>query len=553
MNHQDNPQQPAIYVLFSAVVLGLASFIIWLLRTGQGSKEQKRPLPGGQSRLDSAAGGTLRPGTGTAIAPDADSTAALRASAAQVGAMKHAPELAMGSVEMPAAPEAGAAQGAVAVPAVQAATPNSVSLTRWTAPTRYMAGAGLVLFFVWLVSYSRQSLTLLIFAALIAILVQPVIHFMNRRFRFSQNLAVVFTYLLVGFLLVALPIIVIPNILDGINSLLDYNWQGLINQITEALNGVATQVSTVPLLGRELAGSFRSLSSLTQNLLVAEPEQALTTLSATDLLNQLGKTIGLLASLLGPAVSAILSVIFMVLISMQMSLTGGQIRGWIIKPVPQRFKEEIGALLDRIQLVWVSFLRGQFVLMVVMGILVWLMNALLGTPQAMLLGALAGLLEVVPSLGPTLATIPAAILALMFGSNNFPELNHWIFMLVVILGYVLLNLVENQVLVPQILGDAVRLPPLIVLIGVAIAGATAGIAGVFLATPVIATGREILDYVYEKIIQAPELEPPEEERPSLIDRLRSFVGRINLPFRRGSQSKKDLSANVEPGSGLQKV
>jgi hypothetical protein len=123
----------------------------------------------------------------------------------------------------------------------------------------------------------------------------------------------------------------------------------------------------------------------------------------------------------------------------------------------------------------------------------------------------------------------------------------------VILGYVLLNLVENQVLVPQILGEAVSLPPLIVLIGVAIAGATAGIAGVFLATPIIATGREILDYVYEKIIQSPESEPPEEDQPSLIDRLRRFVGRINLPFRRGNQTKKDLSANVETGGGLQKA
>jgi len=108
--------------------------------------------------------------------------------------------------------------------------------------------------------------------------------------------------------------------------------------------------------------------------------------------------------------------------------------------------------------------------MVVLGLLTWLLNVILGTPQAILLGLLAGLLEVVPSLGPIIATTPAAILALIFGSSVFTGLNPWVFMLIVILGYVLLQAIENQVLVPKILGNAVNLPPLIVLVGVTIAG-----------------------------------------------------------------------------------
>lgn len=58
------------------------------------------------------------------------------------------------------------------------------------------------------------------------------------------------------------------------------------------------------------------------------------------------------------------------------------------------------------------------------------------------------------------------------------------------------KLIENQVLVPKILGNAVSLPPLIVLIGVTIAGAKAGIVGVFLTTPIMATGKVALNYVY---------------------------------------------------------
>jgi predicted PurR-regulated permease PerM len=211
--------------------------------------------------------------------------------------------------------------------------------------------------------------------------------------------------------------------------------------------------------------------------------------------------------------------------------------------VPVRFKKEISTLLDRIQNVWISFLHGEFVLMVVMGLLTWLLNVILGTPQAVMLGFLAGLLEVVPSLGPILTTIPAAILALIFGSSVFPGLNPWIFMMIVIIGYVLLQAIENQVLVPKILGNAVSLPPLIVLIGVTISGATAGIAGIFLATPIMATGRDLLNYVYEKVIAAPEpeWESPEEDNPSILDRVRVFYGNICWPKRHEGRSKQGAS------------
>jgi predicted PurR-regulated permease PerM len=126
-------------------------------------------------------------------------------------------------------------------------------------------------------------------------------------------------------------------------------------------------------------------------------------------------------------------------------------------------------------------------------------------------------------------------LALLFGSAHFPGLNPAIFMLIVIAGYILLNLLENQVLVPQILGDAVNLPPLIVLVGVTVAGAQAGIAGIFLATPMIATGRELFTYVYDKIREVPDIQPPEEDKPSLRDRFLALTGRFRLPSRRTAE------------------
>jgi predicted PurR-regulated permease PerM len=117
------------------------------------------------------------------------------------------------------------------------------------------------------------------------------------------------------------------------------------------------------------------------------------------------------------------------------------------------------------------------------------------------------------------------LLALLFGSTHF-ELNHLIFALIVIAFYSLVQMLENQVLVPRIMGDAVDLPPLVVLIGT-IAGAGAfGILGALLATPVIATGNLVFRYVYGKIIEAPPPPPPPEEKPGIWVKVKGIVKRF---------------------------
>jgi predicted PurR-regulated permease PerM len=90
-------------------------------------------------------------------------------------------------------------------------------------------------------------------------------------------------------------------------------------------------------------------------------------------------------------------------------------------------------------------------------------------------------------------------------------------------------------LVPLILGDAVDLPPIVVIIGVIVGGTVAGILGVFLSTPVIATGREIFGYLYDKILEPPPPETPPEEKPSITDMIRGWVKKINLPLSRKKQ------------------
>jgi len=137
--------------------------------------------------------------------------------------------------------------------------------------------------------------------------------------------------------------------------------------------------------------------------------------------------------------------------------------------------------------------------MLVVGAMTTIGLAVLGVPGALYLGIVAGLLELIPNLGPIIATVPAVIVALIQGSTSLP-ISNLAFAGVVILFYILVQQVENNLIVPRVLGAALELPPLIVMTGIVIGASVGGILGALLATPLIATGRVVLHYIYRKML-----------------------------------------------------
>jgi hypothetical protein len=126
----------------------------------------------------------------------------------------------------------------------------------------------------------------------------------------------------------------------------------------------------------------------------------------------------------------------------------------------------------------------------------------------------------------------------------------------VVLFYILLQQFENNLIVPRVLGEAVELSPLVVMVGVLVGASTAGILGALLATPVIATGREIISYLYRKMQgidpfppQAVPAEPPASSPAGLLQRLRRWFQRLVHPRGPASpQPAPDASPGTDPKS-----
>jgi len=142
--------------------------------------------------------------------------------------------------------------------------------------------------------------------------------------------------------------------------------------------------------------------------------------------------------------------------------------------------------------------------------LVWVV----GLRNALILGILAGVLEIIPNLGPALSSVPAILIALLQGSTRLEMSNLWFALLVAGL-YIFIQQVENNYLVPRIIGRSVNLPPVVVLLGVVAGASLAGILGIFLAAPTMATVRVLARYAYNKVLDVEvEAVRPTVEEPS---------------------------------------
>lgn len=141
-----------------------------------------------------------------------------------------------------------------------------------------------------------------------------------------------------------------------------------------------------------------------------------------------------------------------------------------------------------------DYVRGQFLVGAVFGLIVGASMALLGLPYAALLGFLAGLFELLPTVGPLLGAVGPVALGL---AQPFP---HVIWVILVLVGA---QQLESNVLVPRISGGAVGLHPLTVILAVFAAWHLWGVGGALLAVPLVGVGREVMRHWWQPSISAP--------------------------------------------------
>lgn len=158
---------------------------------------------------------------------------------------------------------------------------------------------------------------------------------------------------------------------------------------------------------------------------------------------------------------------------------------------------DLDHLVRRIGGLWWAYVKGQMLLALITGSMVWVLGVGIGLSWPFILGLLTGILNVIPTLGAIVAAVPAVIVALWRGSSVLPVPN-WAFALIVLAGFIAIQQVESLLIAPHLLGKRLELPPLLVLAAVIVGALVANVVGAYLAIPLLVAGREILAYARRK-------------------------------------------------------
>lgn len=152
-------------------------------------------------------------------------------------------------------------------------------------------------------------------------------------------------------------------------------------------------------------------------------------------------------------------------------------------------KEKVNRLIERLDDVLGGWLRGQIILMLIVGLMSFIGLSLLGLNYVLPLSLLAGLLEFIPNLGPALSAIPAVIV----GFTISPVMGLGTFLL-----YLIIQQVENYLIVPQVMKRVTGIHPLVSLLCLMVGGKIYGFVGMLLAIPIFLLVRTSIEEFWLK-------------------------------------------------------
>jgi len=356
--------------------------------------------------------------------------------------------------------------------------------SNWSLPFRYVVGILAFAAFVALLFYVGEAMSALVIAAFSAYLINPAVTFLLERTRLSRTWAVNIVFFTGLILLVGIPAGFTPIFFDEAQLVVE----DLLDLTTE-LNHTLSQPVLLGPYEFHFEELGRGLTEIQRTVLSPLPEELLQLLESTS--------VGVLWLLV-------------IVVSVHLFLLHWpKMRDWLIGLAHADYQDEVRELYRRIRQVWMAYLRGQIVLMLIVGVVFTIAWWIIGIPGALALGVIAGFFTLVPDVGPFLAAMLAVGVALLEGSSWIPLSNAWVAGIVTITYLVLINL-KGLLLRPYVMGRSVHMNEGLVFIAIMAATILKGIMGALLVVPVLATVAIIGEYIRRRVLGLPAFDESKE-------------------------------------------
>lgn len=369
---------------------------------------------------------------------------------------------------------------------------NEAQTIRFSPQAKAIAVA-LIIGLAILLLYSVEHVLAPFIAAIItAYLFNPLVSLLYRRTNIARVFWIVVLYVIAFSLLYALGNWGLPRLSHQYRELVSWV-PSIINGLSEAFRGRETI---------EVAGIVFNLRPLEEQLV--------------GIVTELGRTLsGNVPRLVFSALESVIYLLVYLIVTFYLLLQGSDLKRWTVSLIPAPYREEICGLGRQIDRALGAFIRGQLLLIVIMSVLLYIPLAILRVPYALVIAIASGVLEIIPILGPWSAAGIAMTVALFQTNVPFGMSSGALAALVGVI-YFTLRQIEDNFIIPNVMGPLVHLHPALVIFAILAGGALGGAFGLFIAIPVAATVRILLSYIYRKLTDQSEPVPPQPPTPDPV-------------------------------------
>ena len=318
----------------------------------------------------------------------------------------------------------------------------------------------------------RDFLGAFVLGGAIAFMIQPAVTRLVA-LGIPRVVAIVVVFVVIIAVLAGLVLLIVPLVVNEVGQL-QRQAPALATEAQDRINSL--QGSPIQLLGIsiDIKAATETISSHLKDYLLGQFGNAV--------------TIGL------TALTTLLQVVLMFIVAFLLALDAAAFRRLLRRLVPNDYRTDFDQIWRKVRKMLYAYVRGQLIIAALIGVLSGIACAVLGVPDAVALGMIAGVTALIPYLGPFIGAVPAILVGLAASPIKA--------LLIAVVYFLISNVILNFVY-PKVMGDAVRLSPILVIAAFIAGFSWAGILGMFVAVPIAATLRILFDHIYPRLYEKP--------------------------------------------------
>ena len=338
------------------------------------------------------------------------------------------------------------------------------------------------------------TLSSVIIAIIFAYIINPIVNYLERK-GVKRQFGVIIVYISAILIFGILIVSVIPKTINEVSNLLT-SLPGMVDTLIREFNNFLSNVFAK--FNIELPKNFINIYKETNpkvNGNVETPQivsNILDSIKGTindlivkvqgSLMGSLSNVISKLYGFLTSAFRLVLIIIF----SFYFSVDKERFMLRVKKAIPNKHREDISYLTRNIDIALQQFIRGRMLMAIFVGLLTMVYLLVLRVDFAIIIGLITCVADIIPFIGPFLGCAPAVLFAFM----DSPMKALWVLILFVIVQWV-----ENNILAPKLIGDSTGLNPLVILISIIIGGGIFGVWGMVISVPLMSIIFILVDFI----------------------------------------------------------